>query len=636
MLSNYIWGNWGGDDHHASYPGSSGGAGGVAGAKIRDEEEKDLERTVHDLDELADRLLTQFPAYGTNHSQSSLKDADWLVNSGGDDDDDDGADDGFIIGENDETKTPAITLRQQPFVDQNGQPLPGSALAFGGATMATGASLLAESRLNPRQPPAFPPSSSAASKNNIHSMVPNVTSNWDYDEQYLWKAVGGDKESDHDTRKAGYTASSSSNSNQNQNGRMYFGLPEDPSSKQQQQQQWMYGKNINYHHHESDTNSDQDPRATHSSAPTNDSQSYAPNKTRQIHSTDTALTTTDADFYNSRQHWMPDQLCKECYACDTPFTVFRRRHHCRLCGQVFCSSCSAFFVPSQNQKKGNSTLRICRMCHEQVTQKGGLLVDNSNKNNINPEDGNEGGRGNVGEDGTATITTTSTSQKVDEVTPEGRPIVKDHKTLTIQTTPSALSSTRKADIHHTNAKTAAAVTAAAIPMVWMDREQSQEMSSQAHWQAAIKQEAGVSTQPDEEMSQPTIETSKKDNVVVDATKEAKRRLGLTAANHLEMMGAALLEKDAPLLLAEIERSTTSQKQAKSQHSKEYIQRQWLQKLMTLGTRCCATVEPNVKKGDFLDIRPYVKIKGAFSIFDSVNAALAKMILPLLTWFLFLY
>ena len=28
--------------------------------------------------------------------------------------------------------------------------------------------------------------------------------------------------------------------------------------------------------------------------------------------------------------WMPDRLCKTCYSCDTPFTVFRRRHHFRV------------------------------------------------------------------------------------------------------------------------------------------------------------------------------------------------------------------------------------------------------------------------------------------------------------------
>ena len=50
------------------------------------------------------------------------------------------------------------------------------------------------------------------------------------------------------------------------------------------------------------------------------------------------------DHYSGRQHWMPDRLCRHCYACEAQFTVFRRRHHCRLCGQVFCSACSAYFV----------------------------------------------------------------------------------------------------------------------------------------------------------------------------------------------------------------------------------------------------------------------------------------------------
>ena len=38
--------------------------------------------------------------------------------------------------------------------------------------------------------------------------------------------------------------------------------------------------------------------------------------------------------------WMPDELCQTCYSCDAEFTVFRRRHHCRLCGQIFCSNCA--------------------------------------------------------------------------------------------------------------------------------------------------------------------------------------------------------------------------------------------------------------------------------------------------------
>ena len=43
---------------------------------------------------------------------------------------------------------------------------------------------------------------------------------------------------------------------------------------------------------------------------------------------------------NLRMYWMPDRLCKVCHECELPFTMFRRRHHCRVCGQVFCQPCS--------------------------------------------------------------------------------------------------------------------------------------------------------------------------------------------------------------------------------------------------------------------------------------------------------
>ena len=41
-------------------------------------------------------------------------------------------------------------------------------------------------------------------------------------------------------------------------------------------------------------------------------------------------------------------------------------------------------------------------------------------------------------------------------------------------------------------------------------------------------------------------------------------------------------------------------------SLEEAQKQWLQKLITLATRCCATVEPNVKKGTVAK-RDYQKV-----------------------------
>ncbi|RUS21309.1 hypothetical protein BC937DRAFT_93091 [Endogone sp. FLAS-F59071] len=34
----------------------------------------------------------------------------------------------------------------------------------------------------------------------------------------------------------------------------------------------------------------------------------------------------------NRDYWMPDEASKECYECKAPFTMFRRKHHCRICG----------------------------------------------------------------------------------------------------------------------------------------------------------------------------------------------------------------------------------------------------------------------------------------------------------------
>ncbi|XP_043836065.1 lateral signaling target protein 2 homolog [Dromiciops gliroides] len=43
--------------------------------------------------------------------------------------------------------------------------------------------------------------------------------------------------------------------------------------------------------------------------------------------------------------WVPDHACFHCTACQTPFSLTRRRHHCRNCGKIFCSRCSSNSVP---------------------------------------------------------------------------------------------------------------------------------------------------------------------------------------------------------------------------------------------------------------------------------------------------
>eukprot|EP00644_Phytophthora_capsici_P005910 jgi/Phyca11/98395/e_gw1.2.1393.1 len=49
-----------------------------------------------------------------------------------------------------------------------------------------------------------------------------------------------------------------------------------------------------------------------------------------------------------------------CYLCLKAFTVFRRKHHCRVCGDVVCSSCSE--MKTLRQSSGNKEVRLCSQC----------------------------------------------------------------------------------------------------------------------------------------------------------------------------------------------------------------------------------------------------------------------------------
>ncbi|PWU99791.1 hypothetical protein C4B63_8g64 [Trypanosoma cruzi] len=43
--------------------------------------------------------------------------------------------------------------------------------------------------------------------------------------------------------------------------------------------------------------------------------------------------------------WKPDNASRKCDSCAKRFEIFRRRHHCRICGGLFCYSCSNVFLP---------------------------------------------------------------------------------------------------------------------------------------------------------------------------------------------------------------------------------------------------------------------------------------------------
>ncbi|KAK9857195.1 hypothetical protein WJX84_010172 [Apatococcus fuscideae] len=61
--------------------------------------------------------------------------------------------------------------------------------------------------------------------------------------------------------------------------------------------------------------------------------------------------------------WLPDSYAPSCGTCHAPFIAMRRsRHHCRLCGQIFCNRCSShrMLLPPKFQTKLPE--RVCDTC----------------------------------------------------------------------------------------------------------------------------------------------------------------------------------------------------------------------------------------------------------------------------------
>ena len=58
--------------------------------------------------------------------------------------------------------------------------------------------------------------------------------------------------------------------------------------------------------------------------------------------------------------WDPDESQHACTSCKDVFSVFRRRHHCRKCGGLFCSTCSNRVLT--NVRGYKHPVRSCEEC----------------------------------------------------------------------------------------------------------------------------------------------------------------------------------------------------------------------------------------------------------------------------------
>lgn len=64
-----------------------------------------------------------------------------------------------------------------------------------------------------------------------------------------------------------------------------------------------------------------------------------------------------------REFWMKDESASSCFSCNRAFTTFRRKHHCRVCGQIFCSACTQL-VDGERCGSPNRRVRCCKTCED--------------------------------------------------------------------------------------------------------------------------------------------------------------------------------------------------------------------------------------------------------------------------------
>ena len=66
----------------------------------------------------------------------------------------------------------------------------------------------------------------------------------------------------------------------------------------------------------------------------------------------------------SKHFWMKDENAKDCFNCGQQFSTFRRKHHCRTCGQIFDAQCTSL-LPGRPFGQPSS-IRLCKPCEAMV------------------------------------------------------------------------------------------------------------------------------------------------------------------------------------------------------------------------------------------------------------------------------
>ncbi|CAK4133130.1 unnamed protein product [Aphanomyces euteiches] len=65
----------------------------------------------------------------------------------------------------------------------------------------------------------------------------------------------------------------------------------------------------------------------------------------------------------SQDHWVASRDQSECHGCARPFSLFRFKQHCHMCGEVVCGSCTRIVLLRSPTRERNA--KVCVDCYAQ-------------------------------------------------------------------------------------------------------------------------------------------------------------------------------------------------------------------------------------------------------------------------------
>jgi hypothetical protein len=98
----------------------------------------------------------------------------------------------------------------------------------------------------------------------------------------------------------------------------------------------------------------------------------------------------------TKDHWKPDEASPSCDSpqCRSSFNLFVRKHHCRHCGHIFCSTHAPHSIPLDQSAKFHPEgvpSRACGTCHRQYQKWDTARSIRRKNSNNSKEDGSGSG-----------------------------------------------------------------------------------------------------------------------------------------------------------------------------------------------------------------------------------------------------